>query len=154
MHTLAMLWPQFLFLKGSSAWGPGGILWQHYDLRFPESFPNVPQRFFHLAPRRHTLAILWPRVFLKGSSTWRFGGILWQYYGLAFPKSCPKVPQRFLNLVPRRHTLEILWSRVSQRFSEDSSKVPQPGALDAYFGNIMASGFPKVSGRFLKGSPT
>ena len=57
-------------------------------------------------------------------------------------------------LAPRRHILAILWPQASQNFSEGSLKVPRPGALDAYFGNIMAPIFTKVSRRFLKGSWT
>ena len=93
------------------------------------------------------------RRFLKGSLPWRPGGVFWQHQS-SMASSFPNVSQRFLNLAPWRHILAILWPRISQKFPQGSSKVPQPGAPEAYFSNIMASSFPKVSRRFLKGSST
>ena len=43
---------------------------------------------------------------------------------------------------------------ISQKFPKGSLKVPQPGALEAYFGGLMAPGFLKASQRFPTGSPT
>ena len=118
------------FLKGSSTWRPGGILWRSYGSRFPKSFPEVPHRFPNLAPWRHTWAILWfgvPQKFAKGFGKAPQPGTSKAYFGndMALP------------------------SWVSQKFPKGSSKIPQPAAPRTYFGNIMALGSAQVSERFL-----
>ena len=86
-------------LKGFSTWRPGGIP-AILRPRVSQQFPEGSSRFPNLAPRRHTLAILWLRVSQK------------------FPEGS----SRFPNLAPQRHTLAISWLRVSQKFPEGFSR--------------------------------
>ena len=50
--------------------------------------------------------------------------------------------------------MAVLWLQVSEKLPRGSPQVPQPGALEAYLGNIMVWCSPKVCQRFWKGSST